>query len=106
MYTGSSKESVECPVCGTELYERRPPFRFRSNNFQCINCETRLRFSRRAQKRLVYVVIAVVIFGLTAYLMLNIFGDLAGVIAAICGAGAVLGMLVWQGKVPQLEVDT
>ena len=100
-----AEEPVECPVCGTDLWERRPPFRLGPNRFTCKNCGSLLRFSERSQRRIVYVIIAVCAFGPLALLANNIFGGLAGVIAAISGAVIALAMMVWQGMVPQLEVD-
>ncbi len=100
-----SEEPVECPVCGAELWQRRPPFRFGSNRFACDNCGSSLRFSEQSQKRLGYVVVAVLVFGPAALLIGKAFGELAGIFAAIAGAVAVLGLLVWQGQVSQLETD-
>ena len=100
-----SEEPVECPVCGAELWERRPPFRLGPNRFSCEACGAMLRFSKKSQKRLVYVVFAVLAFGPSAFLAHMIFGDLAGIFAALGGALIVLGMLVWQGRVAQLEED-
>ena len=100
-----SEEQVECPVCGADLWERRPPFRFGPNRFTCESCGSTLRFSGRSQKRLIYAVVALLAFGPIAVLANNIFGNLAGIFTAFSGAVIVLGMLVWQGKVSQLEVD-
>jgi len=105
MYSGRPEESIECPVCGAKLWEVRPPLRHGPNSFKCEKCETLLRFSDHSQKRLIYVLIAVFVFGLVGFLVNHIYGDIAGTIAATCGAIMALGILVWQGKVPQIEVD-
>jgi len=105
MYSGRAEESVECPVCGAKLWEVRPPLRLGPNRFKCEKCETLLRFSVHSQKRLIYVFIAVCVFGLVAFLANHIFGDIAGTITATCGAIIALGILVWQSKVPQVEID-
>ncbi len=105
MYAGSAEESVECPVCATKLSERRPPFRRGSGVFSCDQCGTSLRFSKRSQNRFVYIVLFILIFGLVTVFANRFIGDVAGVIAALLGAVVAMGMLVWQGKVPQVEVD-
>ncbi len=105
MYVGQAEESVECPVCGAGLRQRRPPFRLGDNRFDCVNCGTPLRFSGRSQRRLVYVVLVVLATGPVAVAANHLLGGTAGLIIAVSGAAAALGMLVWQGKVPQLEVD-
>lgn len=98
-----SEEPVKCPVCGADLWERRPPFRFAPNRFTCESCGSTLRFSQKSQNRLIFVVIALLAFGPAAILAHYLFGDLAGIFAALAGAVAVLGMMVWQGKISQLE---
>lgn len=105
MYAGSSEELVECPVCGAKLLERRPPLRYGPNDFNCEKCGTSLRFSNQSQKRLIYVLLFVFAYGLAAIVINNIFGEMVGVVAAIIGAILALGALVWQGKVPQIEVN-
>ena len=55
--------------------------------------------------RIVYVIIFVCGFGPAAIPVNNNFGPIAGVIAAVFGAVIALAMMVWQSKVPQLEVD-
>ncbi len=100
-----AEELLECPVCGAKLWERRPPFRSGPNSFNCSECGSKLRFSARSQKRILYVVIALCVVGPAAVYARDFFGPLASIIAVFAGAAVVLGMLVWQGRVPQLEED-
>ena len=103
--SGSAKERVECPECGTKMWKRRPPFRLgRPRSFACSGCDVKLRFSADSQKRLVYVVLAVIVLGIAAFLSNIYIGQMAGVVIAFLGTGVALGMLVWQGQVPQVEV--
>ena len=92
-------------MCGASLWERRPPFRLGPNSFNCTGCGALLRFSGGSQRRIVYVVIVVCAFGPLAFVASKVFGPMAGVVAALSGAIIALAMMVWQGKLPQLELD-
>jgi hypothetical protein len=102
---GTAEEHVKCPECSTKMWRKRPPFTYgRSKIFSCTNCGVELQFTTQSQSRLIYVVLAVCLFGLVAFLVSWLFGHLAGAVLAFIGAGFSLGMLVWQGQVPQIEV--
>lgn len=96
-------EYLPCPKCGAVLRECRP-VALGPQHFTCKQCGASLRFSTRGQRRLIYVVYVALGFGPLAGFAGFALGEAAMLIVAFAGAISALGMLVWQGQVPQLEI--
>lgn len=89
-----------CPRCG----DVNRVHRLARASTTCTSCNASLRFSAEGQRRLLYVGLIACAFGPTAWLVGSAFGALSAAVTAAVGTISALLALVWQGRVPQLEI--